>query len=329
MSASFLSETDSPPLQIVDLSQVASDRLKPLWEQERSLWRVELGWDVTPALDAVRSAAARGGLPGKVVLTAGKVAGYGYYLVEGRRIVIGGLVVSHGADPLATGPPLVRALSRAAKTDFDVDRVETQFVDFGASWLEPAFRREGFRPYRRVFLRRHIVYAPSRPMGSSDMSVEVWRPSHLLESAGLMHRAHAGRVDAEMNELYRSREGCRLLLENILHQNGCGRPLDEASFLVRKGSAAPAGFVLVTEISSGQAHVAQIAVAPEDEGKGLGRLLLSRSFLELAERGYRTVSLMVSEENRRALQLYESFGFRALLRFPVFSWDRPGVAPAR
>ena len=105
-------------------------------------------------------------------------------------------------------------------------------------------------------------------------------------------------------------------------QNGCGEPLPFSCLVVRDRNGTLGGLVVTTEISPGHAHVAQVAVGPAFEGQGLGKLLITAAVHSLAREGYRSVSLMVSGANRRAVSLYLSLGFQGLLRFPVFSWDR-------
>jgi ribosomal protein S18 acetylase RimI-like enzyme len=77
----------------------------------------------------------------------------------------------------------------------------------------------------------------------------------------------------------------------------------------------------VTETSVRKAHLAQLAVAPDFQGRGLGRLLLTRTLERLTEMGYDGLSLMVSRDNRRALDLYRSMGFALVIAFPVFGRD--------
>ena len=124
-----------------------------------------------------------------------------------------------------------------------------------------------------------------------------------------------------MNELYRKPEGCRTLLENIVQLQRCGEPIPMASSVAqRPESRMLSGFIVATEISPRHAHFAQVAVSPS--AQGLGKLLLGRAIDALTRAGYLTVSLMVSDTNERAVSLYESMGFRIVLRSPVFSWDR-------
>ncbi len=174
-----------------------------------------------------------------------------------------------------------------------------------------------------VILRNDLATGRRTSTEHGAFQFEPWAASYTSRAAALMQQAHLGSVDAEMNEMYRTQEGCRSLLDNIMEQHGCGQLVPAASYALRKPRAQSlSGFLLTTEISAGHAHLAQVAVSPSAQGLGLGKLLLGRAIDALARAGYRSVSLMVSETNQRALSLYESMGFRAVLGFPVFSWDR-------
>ena len=97
----------------------------------------------------------------------------------------------------------------------------------------------------------------------------------------------------------------------------------EISAVAREPSTdAAAGFAIVTEIAKGHGHLAQVAVDPVFQRQGVGRLLLERTLDRLAAIGNRTLSLMVSHGNDRALGLYRTLGFESTHRFPVFSLER-------
>jgi len=158
---------------------------------------------------------------------------------------------------------------------------------------------------------------------SSSVVLLPWSASNLSEMASLMQRAHRGGVDADMNELYHTSEGCRTLLNNIVRQRGCGRSLLEASSLAReRGSDRAAGFALVTEIARNHGHLAQVAVSPELQRRGIGHLLLDHTLSRLSELGLEHLSLMVSRGNEKAIGLYEAMGFTPVCQFPVFSRER-------
>ena len=311
-------------VEIVELTSLGPEDLEGLWTEERRHWKELLYWDSEPATALVRAAVGRRRLPGKVVLAGGKVVGCGYYLVDRSRAVLGGFTLAKGARTSVIVVALAKSLLAAVQSKPGVCRIETQFVPFELSSLREAFLAGGFREFERVFLRSDLATGRQPSTEHGVFQFEPWAASYTSRAAALMQQAHLGSVDAEMNEMYRTQEGCRSLLDNIMAQHGCGQLVPTASYALRKPRAqALSGFLLTTEISAGHAHLAQVAVSPSAQGLGLGKLLLSRAIDALAQAGYRSVSLMVSETNRRALSLYESMGFRAVLGFPVFSWDRP------
>lgn len=314
-------------VEIVDLASLSPDDLERLWSEERMHWKQCLHWDSEPASTLVRAAVRRRRLPGKALLVEGKVVGCGYYLIDRSRAILGSFTLMESARSSPLVAALAQSLLTAMKSDPAVCRIETQFVPFELPSLGEVFLAAGFRPYERAFLRSDLAAdrpSPTEPVEQDGaFHFEPWRARYSTRAAALMQQAHRGSVDAEMNEMYRTERGCRGLLDNIVAQHGCGPLVPEASYVARRpGAPSISGFLLTTEISQGHAHLAQVAVGPSAQGHGLGRRLLGRAIESLARANYRTVSLMVSETNQRALSLYESMGFRPVLRFPVFSWDR-------
>ncbi len=322
MCSALATPTPYPPLDIVDVSRLQSRDLDPLWENERELWLETLYWDVSPAIAMIRRAVDRRCLIGKAARLGRDVVGYGYYILEGRRAVLGSLALASDANSPDVTSRILGSLLASIKAEASVDRIESQFVSFGMPGLTEAFHADGFATHSRAFLRRSLTNLPAacdRPF----VFLETWDSTCLDEAILLMQQAHDGSIDAEMNELYRTRNGCRTLLDNILRLRGCGPPIPFASLVTRsRETQAMNGLVIATEISSGHAHLAQIAVSPNLQGQGLGRMLIARSLAALAERGFQTVSLMVSGANRRAYSLYDSMGFENVLWFPAFNWDR-------
>jgi GNAT superfamily N-acetyltransferase len=99
------------------------------------------------------------------------------------------------------------------------------------------------------------------------------------------------------------------------------------------GGAAPGAEVLVAEGPDGtllgfihlhgtrdfftaeeHGHVSDIVVAPEAEGRGVGRALMEAAEDWARGRGYRLLSLHVFEANARARALYERLGYQPDIR---------------
>jgi ribosomal protein S18 acetylase RimI-like enzyme len=309
------------PIKIVDISSLEPRELELLWEREASLWLDELCWDISPVLGVIRRAVERKSLAGKAARLGTDVVGYTYYILEGHRAVLGSLIFASGAEASEIGFRILGSLLASIDTDPSVHRVESQFISFGLPWLSEFFRDRGFTEHNRRFLRRSLEATDAEVPESPNLLFELCSPGCLNEASQLMQEAHEGSIDAEMNELYRTREGCRTLLDNILHRRGCGEPVPSASFIARDPDNGVSGIVISTQIAPGHAHLAQVAVSPVMQGRGLGKLFLHRALATLARAGFHTVSLMVSGANRKAYALYDSLGFREVLSFPVFNRD--------
>jgi GNAT superfamily N-acetyltransferase len=310
--------------EVVELASVGSNELQRFWEREIALWRSRLLWDVSGAVSALRRAMQRGGVRGKALRTPDGIAAYSYYTVEGDRAVLSGLMLSPGPEASAAARALLTAVISEIRRR-PIRRIESQFISFDAPALVPGFEALSFRTYWRQFLRAEI--GAKRPRhevhGARSLRLQPWKAWSLNEAALVMHGAHSGGVDAEMNELYRTTDGCRVLLNNILRQRGCGATLPQASAVARERQTDSAvGFTITTETSPRNGHLAQLAVLPRAQGTGVGRLLLGHAFARLQELGFETISLMVSSGNHRALALYRGMGFLPVFRFPVFAWER-------
>jgi len=306
-------------LQVVELCHVRPKELKSLWEREIRTWREALDWDVSGAMGALQRAVARGGINGRAVRYNGRIIAYGYYVVEGDRGVLSGLVVTPSPQSATVGRALVKSILLELERR-GVRRIESQFICFDAPWLAACFEEHGFKSFWREFLRVPVSPRPVATATTDGVVILPWTAWNMSEMASLMMQSHRGGIDAHMNELYRTSDGCRILLNNIIRQRGCGNSVAEASSIARtKDTDVAAGFAIVTEIAPRHGHLAQVAVAPVSQGRGVGRRLLAHSLTRLHALGLTRLSLMVSSGNEPARSLYRSVGFKPVYRFPVFN----------
>lgn len=68
----------------------------------------------------------------------------------------------------------------------------------------------------------------------------------------------------------------------------------------------------VLAVGAGEAHVLNVCIAPEQQGRGFGRALLAHLLDRARVLGAEMVFLEVRASNRPALELYESMGFNAI-----------------
>ncbi|HBR86046.1 MAG TPA: ribosomal-protein-alanine N-acetyltransferase [Firmicutes bacterium] len=73
------------------------------------------------------------------------------------------------------------------------------------------------------------------------------------------------------------------------------------------------GYILCS-LTSGEAELYSIAVAPDHEGRGIGRALMDEAFKELKAHGAQKILLEVEVGNERAYRLYLRQGFKEYRR---------------
>ncbi|MCD6428883.1 MAG: ribosomal protein S18-alanine N-acetyltransferase [Desulfurococcales archaeon] len=83
-------------------------------------------------------------------------------------------------------------------------------------------------------------------------------------------------------------------------------------FLVAECNNSIVGYVVGSVDSDGSGHVISLAVHPSYRGRGVGRRLLLALEKVMKENGIHRVKLEVSVNNRSALALYKSVGYKVV-----------------
>jgi ribosomal protein S18 acetylase RimI-like enzyme len=314
----------SPHTDSVGLSRLTVADLDPLLAEEIGHWRERYKWDFRPSADLLRRFLQIRSLNGRALILDGRVAGYGYYVCEGRKGLIGDFFVSPSYSTPDREMSLLRDIIEEMRSNCGVRRVESQlmllhatsgpfpfpanllqqeraFMETGAEFLrglaplEPTFRVQ-FHPYEERF-DEHLA--------------------HLLAAA------YRGHIDAEINDQYRSIPGARQFLTNIIRFPGCGRFAPEASVLALDPiTGRTCGMCLASRVSAAAGHITQLCILPALRQSRLGYELMRRTSARLAETGSSAVGLTVTCANSGAVRLYASTGFRTVARFPALVWDR-------
>jgi len=309
-------------MPIVDLRQVNSRSLDVLFQEEARHWREELHWDYLPSIDLIKKFIDSHSLSGYVALQDGRPAGYGFYVLEDHKGLIGGLFVSSDfPQPSITQELLVEMFESLHATPH-LERIEAQLMPFGTE-LDPTFLSKYFHLHTRQFMLLRIAEAnlTAKPL-SNGLRMETWSDRAFDSAARLIQLAYANHVDSEINDQYRSEAGGMKFLRNIIILPGCGQFLPEASFLVRPvGSDRLVGMVLTSTVQEGVGHTTQICVMPGYHGHGIGRALMEQSIQALKRRRYEWLSLTVTAVNASAVQLYEHIGFRTIKKFAAGVWQ--------
>jgi ribosomal protein S18 acetylase RimI-like enzyme len=154
-------------------------------------------------------------------------------------------------------------------------------------------------------------------------TVATWDPIWLDRAGEIDQRSYAGTVDAALyGRYFRSVAGSRQLWHEAL-RGRFGRFDTERSLLLLRGGE-PCGHLMACMRTAREGFIGNLAVLPEDRG-GTGRALLLECLWRYRNAGVPAVSLAVTLDNRRALSLYESLGFKIRYKFPVVAFNRPPV----
>lgn len=323
--------------ELLDLRHFSAGSLRPLLEQESSVWSERLHWDYRGSADLLLQYLDSRVLPGYVAVENGHIVGYVFCVYEGHKAVIGDVFAidseGHGEDSAVEvrNELLVRLMEMLKHTP-GVTRIESQLLLHPHGAHEEVFRHAGFEVHERIFMEwplqpsaeslRRLSSEVSAPL-PEGMELRRWAEGDLSAAARLIAVAYQNHLDSHINEQYRTAAGSQRFLHNIVRFPGCGFFDAEASrILVKKGSPDLAGLLLCSRVREDVGHVTQICVAPEYRDRGLGRLLMRECARTLARRGFSLLTLTVTASNPKAVALYEKLGFRATHRFDAMVWDK-------
>ena len=323
--------------ELRDLRLQTGRDLRALLAEEARQWRAHLRWDYTQSIELLLGYLDSRILPGFVAVDRGTglVHGYTFAVYETQKAVVGDLFSMHQSSA-ALDESLLHHLLPMLQHTPGVDRVESQLL-LGAPELQEVFRESGFTSHRRLFMEaalpdpRELLPAGSVVRDSAEappdlpgnLKLRRWTAPVYQPAADLIHRAYAHHGDTEINDQYRTVQGCLRFLHNIVRFPGCGTFAPEHSFVItdeRTGELE--GLILISRVEPETAHIPQLCISPRRRGRGFGRLLLRHAATELARSGFRTLTLTVTEANAPAFRLYGQLGFTTRHPFHANIWAR-------
>jgi ribosomal protein S18 acetylase RimI-like enzyme len=314
--------------EIIDLRRLSTLELEPLLREESAAWREELDWDFEKSADLVRRFVDLRALNGSALLEGRRVTGYVYYVLEENKGLIGDLYVSRTVRTREREDWLLRAALEPMVASSPNERVECQLMMLGPGHEQRPPYPEFVTTFERNFMRLGLRNAPLREGHlRRQIFVERWSDQYQEAAAHLIAAAYEGHIDSRINDQYRSVEGARRFLYNIVQYPGCGafyRPASYAAFESESGRLC--GISLASLVALDCGHITQICVSKEVRGTGVGYELLRRSLTTLRDAQCRSASLTVTAANDGAVQLYEQTGFETLRRFQAYVWEGFGRA---
>ncbi len=316
-------------MPLSDLRQLTASQLAPLLDEEAQLWRSELHWDYQLSIELIKRFLELHSLAGAAVVENGQATGYGFYVVEDHKGMLGGLFVTPRVPQVEAGEQILGDIMQTMRGTPQVTRIEAQLMPFGAP-LDRVLASHGFRLYPRQFMILPIEQGAAneallqngvQESVTGGLRLEKWTERQMPQVADLIHLAYANHVDGEINDQYRSRAGAMKFLKNIVMMPGCGQFEAQASFVLREvASEHIVAVVLTSMVAPGVGHTTQLCVLPGYQGHGLGRRLMVESLAVLRRLKASELSLTVTCANLGAVRLYESLGFRVVKVFAAAVW---------
>ena len=148
-------------MQIVDLRQIHSRSLEILFQEEARTGGRSCTGTIARRLISSANSSTRARWAVSLALEDGQPAGYGFYVLEDHKGLIGGLFVS---SQFAQEPITERLLTEmlcALRATPRLERIEAQLMPFGTE-LDPAFLSQYFRLHSRQFMLLRSTKQSSR-----------------------------------------------------------------------------------------------------------------------------------------------------------------------
>src|SRR5579864_2622441 len=268
---------DQYPSALVDLRDVTSAYLEPLLREETEEWRTELDWDYRSSADLVRRFVDLRALTGFVLPGKAEAAGYGYYVCEEGKGLIGGLYIGGRYRTIENENTLLTAMLDAMWRTPGTRRVEAQLMMLSSPLSRSMPYPRWFRAFPRKFFEVSLDAIRSLPARQPEVAIAPWSENRQEDTARLITAAYAGHVDSHINDQYRSAGGARRFLANIVQYPGCGTFFAPAAFVaVPPAGRSLCGVCLTSLVARDVGHITQVCVAPSHRGIGLGYELLRR-----------------------------------------------------
>jgi len=318
-------------MEVLDLRHFSSADLRPLLEDEIALWGRLLSWDYTTSAGMILRYMDAKILPGYAAIERGSIFGYSFFVYEQSKGVIGDLFVrdsvrdgARTSDRHEVEETLLTHVIETLQQSPGIHRVEAQLLAHNAGEVARPFLQQGFSRHPRVFMNFDIGRHPqaSLPTLPPQFEIRPWSEDEYQSAAALITASYRGHVDSDINDQYRTLAGSLRFLNNIVRFPGCGTFDPQASFVVlERRTRTLIGLILCSQVRPDVGHITQVCVLPECRSAGLGEAMLAASTKNLRGRGFRFISLTVTEANDRAIALYKRIGFESTRVFDAFVWE--------
>ena len=261
-------------------------------------------------------------LNGYALVEDGDVIGYVYYVLEENKGLMGDLYVMREHRSIERENLLLETALNSILPQPHIARIESQLMMLECAPERAVPYADCLSAFERNFMRIELHRAPlAEGRVRRPVYIDHWTDQHQEAAAHLIAAAYDGHVDSRINDQYRSANGARRFLYNIVQYPGCGSFFRAASFAAFDANGSMCGISLASLVSQNCGHITQICVSPEVKGSGIGHELLRQSLTALRDMGCYSATLTVTAANEGAVSLYERVGFRTTRRFYAWVWE--------
>lgn len=317
--------------EIIDIRRFEARQFSELLEAESSAWRNTLRWDFADSVRIINSCLRDKRLSGYALVDEGKIHGYCFFFYDGAKGIVGDLYVRPGLVDAGQERELLEHALETLLATPGLRRIEAQLPHYERERLTPCFSARGFQSYLRCFmslpLKHYALHSSEPPLDSrwerEELELTSWQKRFNNDAAEMLYHSYQNHVDALINDQYASTLGATRLIENILHNQGCGDFLPHVSRMaIHTPTQKLAGILTVTRVRPRTAHIPQVGVGPAFQGLGVGTAMMEAAFRDLRDDGFEEITLTVTEANSGAVRLYKKLGFETYKTFGAFIYDK-------
>ena len=183
----------------------------------------------------------------------------------------------------------VEALWYAALPDLEARGIRHVAALISLPWIEHLLAMVGFRYAEQIItLRRTTRHVPW--LRSSPFTIRYMEPQDIPHIEDIDHEAFNPMWQMTRTELWQARRMAALAT-------------------VAEIDGAIAGYQISTRYRDG-AHLARLAVSPQNQASGAGSTLLNDLLHRFHKRGIYSMTVNTQASNRRSQRLYAGFGFQ-------------------
>ncbi|HET8549912.1 MAG TPA: hypothetical protein VFL57_18005, partial [Bryobacteraceae bacterium] len=226
-----LSEARFP--DIVELRDIGTDELDRVLDEEKLTWRSQLQWDFTASAELVRRFVRIQALTGFGLVIDGRCIGYSYFVSEDRKALIGDLYVVREYANAELEDMLLGAVLDALFAVPAVRRIEAQLMMLHGPFERSLPYNRHLRMQPRNLMMVDLEETSQLPAGKAAgrFLYDHWCEERQDDGAQVIAAAYRGHVDSTINDQYRSVQGARRFLNNIVQYPGCGAFNGDASWV--------------------------------------------------------------------------------------------------